>query len=305
MDNGDYQTAIQEIVDYITIRYYLSEGSGTKEDPFILRSKAQLPFIRHYLDAYFRLEEDIDYTGDIWEIIGTRETPFTGHIDGNGHVISNIRIQGNGTLDGSPSGFFGVMHGGSIRNLTIHHINITGSDYVGSLVGYAIGNTCITRCSIEEGDIKGTGFVGGICGYMEEGTIEASSAAVSVYGKIHVGGIAGYLRGTLLKNCETIATVTGMEKLGGLIGNCIETRVETCISFATLVGNHIVGGLIGYYDGTDIIGLPFKPMVTDCSSFATVKGEHLADGLIGLQENAVMENCLDCSTTEWAKEEKS
>lgn len=300
VDNGNYTEAIKKIVSYVTKISRFQEGSGTKEDPYIIRSKEQLTYIKYYLDAYFRVEEDIDYTGYVLEPIGTYDAPFTGHIDGNGHGISNLIIHGSGAE--SPTGFFGVVHGGSITNLTFHHITVTGSDYVGAIAGYISGGCSITNCYVEMGEITGSSYVGGFAGYMEGGVITESSVTVTVCGKAYIGGFFGQLSGAIIKDCMSFATVTGVERVGGIIGSCVETRVENCSSFATIIGNNMVGGLAGYHDGTDSGLLAFSPVVTDCSSFATVKGSTNADSLVGYKLNTVFENCVDYATTEQGEE---
>lgn len=45
-----------------------------------------------YLNGDFILMNDIDLSGVNWNPIGINSAPFTGHLDGNGHKISNLTI---------------------------------------------------------------------------------------------------------------------------------------------------------------------------------------------------------------------
>lgn len=298
VDNGDYTKAITEIVEYVTKISRFPEGSGTKDNPYIIRTKEQLASVRYYSDAYFRFEEDIDYSGYLWKVLGTYDEPFTGHIDGNGHTVNHITISLEGSTS-SPTGFIGVLCGGSVANLSCNHVTVLGGDYVGGIVGYGYGGCIIEKCVIEEGNVIGDNYVGGIVGYIEGSSVVDSSSTVSVYGKIHVGGIVGALSGAIIKDCMSIATVTGVQKVGGIIGSCINTRVENCLSFATLVGHTLVGGIAGLHRCDDSTLLAFQPIVIDCVSFATVKGEREVDGLIGFTEQTELQQCEDYATIEY------
>lgn len=295
VDTGDYTAAIMKIANYITKVSRFPEGSGTKEDPYIIRTKEQLSYVHYYLDAYYRLEKDINYAEYSWSPLGTYEAPFTGHIDGNGHVIEHLVIAG--CLD-NPTGFVGVMQGGSVTDLVLKHVAVNGSDYSGAVIGYAYGGCIIESCIVEEGTIIGGNYTSGLAGYMEDGRITKSQVTASVYGKCYIGGVAGFLSGAMIRDCISFATVTGIQKVGGIVGGCMNTRIQTCMSFATLVGNTMIGGIAGYHKSENSFVLEFQPILADCVSFATVKGERYAGGLVGYSENTQYVNCEDYSTAE-------
>jgi hypothetical protein len=58
--------------------------------------------------------------------------PFTGSLEGNGHVIKNINI-----IDCDNNGLFGIVKTGDIKNLTLENINISRGIYNGCLFGKA------------------------------------------------------------------------------------------------------------------------------------------------------------------------
>ena len=82
--------------------YTFAGGSGTREDPYLVSTPDQLNAIRQGLDRHYKLVSDIDLSawGD-WMPIGGEElerhgdpTPFTGSLDGAGHVVRGMTITG-------------------------------------------------------------------------------------------------------------------------------------------------------------------------------------------------------------------
>ncbi len=94
--------------------YVFSGGSGTYEDPYLIKTADQLNAVRFGLDKHYRLISDIDLsTWGNWIPIGSNEgyggsrsggvnhaykhsESFTGSFDGNGHVISGMTIKIHG-----------------------------------------------------------------------------------------------------------------------------------------------------------------------------------------------------------------
>ena len=86
----------------------------------------------------FVLSDDIDLSSiENWTPIGDYSTnssyQFKGTFEGNGHVIRNLKIdrQSKGY-----QGLFGYTYSGSkIQNVGLENVDISGKDYVGGLVG--------------------------------------------------------------------------------------------------------------------------------------------------------------------------
>lgn len=77
-------------------------GSGTQWDPYIIKTTDHMTELanavnggNNYLDTYFRLDADLDYTGKTYTIIGDYDkndnAAFCGKFDGNGHTILAFR----------------------------------------------------------------------------------------------------------------------------------------------------------------------------------------------------------------------
>ena len=163
---------------------------------------------------------------------------FTGHFDGGGHVIENLKIV---LPEAGGVGLFGVLaKSGSISNIGLEDAEVTARGGVGALVGANFG--LIRNC---HGSVKVAGknaigaLVGGhagrVIGCHASGTVTASDA---------VGGLIGDMRG-FVANSYASTTVTGNNGVGGLVGlNTFSTLVSS-FSTGKVSGNNNVGGLAG------------------------------------------------------------
>lgn len=227
-------------------------GEGTSANPYQIANADQLDLVRNYLNndaVHFELISDIDLidysTGTGWTPIGTAGSgtlQFTGSMDGNGHVIRNLKINRPGV---AYVGLFGATSVTSrIQNMKLEHVDITGGDYTGSLVG------------------------------RDRGTIRGSSASGSVVGAENTGGLAGTASGEICDNFAHV-NVKGTEEVGGLVGGVVSGTV--CRSFATgdVTGDENVGGLIG------LIKITHDITVSNSFASGDVSGTTSAGGLIG------------------------
>lgn len=295
--SGNYTRSIECIAHFIIWNTTFPEGSGTVDDPYILRHGGQIRSIKYRLYGYFELGQDIDFNGAEFWGIGSYETPFTGHFDGKGYTIRNFHQPGGEIWD--YAGFFRAVYNATIINVVLSDITIEGNSYVGGLIGYAYGNeTHIQSCEILEATIRGTLHVGGLVGMLDEVDMYDCSSFACVFGQFKVGGCIGHAKGAIIKNIFTAATVTGESEVGGIIGSSNSNRVETCESIANLIGNNQVGGLIGYHNGNKLDACIFEPLVWKCESIATVKGQVSVGGIIGYGDNAKVENCSSGCTIE-------
>ena len=139
-----------------------SGGTGQPNDPYQIANVAdfnQLSIDPNNWNKSFILTADVNLAGVTLTPVGNSSTQFTGVFDGNDNIISNAVIN-------QPSinnvGLFGyVGSGGQIRNLGVKNVNITGSSYVGGLVGLNVEGT-VTSC-YATGSVSGTGQnVGGL-----------------------------------------------------------------------------------------------------------------------------------------------
>ncbi len=117
---------------------------------------------------------------------------YIGHIgtfDGGGHTITGLTIY---LPDQDNVGMFGVVgESGTVQNLTLAGVKISGSHCVGGVAGSNYYGT-VTAC-YATGDVSGEFYVGCVAGYNYPGILTACYATGNVTGTgSNVGGVAGY-----------------------------------------------------------------------------------------------------------------
>lgn len=235
-----------------------------------IRNATQLIAIADKLDGGYALASDIDLSGYEWKPIGTKSKPFQGTFDGAGYRITGLNITEIG--DGF-RGLFGYSKG------TLKNVNVSGSIQI-------------------TGSIQ-TAYIGGICGYSEEGGILSSESHVSIRADIntttsgavlYAGGVTGLaeLRSTV-SNCMNVANVvanaTGNGRVstyaGGISGiTCNGATVEKCTNqggvhaYAQMKSTkYFLTSYAGGITGDNSIGT-----VKDCVNSGNVKAEGVPIG---------------------------
>ena len=199
-----------------------TNGTGTESDPYEIENLANLRWLSETTSEWskhFVQMADIDATetanwneGEGFSPIGIdEENSFTGNYNGNFHKISNLYIY---RPNDDYQGLFGYQIK-SITNLILENVDITGKDYVGGIAGY--GGYNIEKTSVS-GSVKGNRYVGGISG-SGRGIYESFSEGY-IEGDIGVGGISGDARSgiTRILNCYSRATISGRVSVAGIIG---------------------------------------------------------------------------------------
>ena len=199
-------------------------------------------------DVTFELTSNIDMKGINFRGIGTvgedvyqpsLDLVFKGDFKGNNHVISNLTI--NTTED--YVGLFGAVLGGSIDSVGLENCEVSGGGYVGGLAG-AIEGGSITN-SYATGSVKGTDYVGGLVGFCSGSSITNSYATGRVTGYSAVGGLAGGIIDGSITNSYSTGSVTGTDYVGGLVGGTEGGSITNSYATGSVKGTDYVGGLVG------------------------------------------------------------
>jgi hypothetical protein len=299
-------------------------GTGTKKDPFIIKTVLQLDSIRFFLNKHFALSADINFQGsgfdslhsknnEGWQPIGDNENPFTGSFDGNGKTIKHMYINRSGSTQ---VGLFGYCAKGYISNLSLENCFVTGNEEVGALTGACYG--LLENCTIS-GQITGIVKVGGLTGY-NKGQIIKCLTNCKVNGELSTGGLTGCNENEI-ENCQASGSVYGKEATGGLVGkngfkkdhsystddkpsiNEWESFIENCFSSGTVSGlshenqagsadNRWTGGLVGSNE---------NGVIFNCQSECIVKGVEDVGGLAGYNDEGWINNCSAKGKTEGSK----
>jgi hypothetical protein len=290
-----------------------SGGSGTPEDPYLISTPEDMNQIgRNYTDwnKCFKLTADINlcaYTGTQFSRIGTDAShAFSGVFDGNGHTISGF------TYTAPTRDYIGVFgnNRGTIENVSLVDVNVTGRNYVGGLVGYLEGSEYsdgeISNCN-SAGIIRGgdnSRYIGGLVG--RAGTYGygcyinncySASIVTGGNGSAYLGGLVGQIVNGEISNCSSTGAVTSgnnSQYLGGLVGGIgsaessgyCENHISNCYSTGTVTGGDdseelggLVGGILSTYNGDDYSG---ESDISNCYSTGAVTGGDTSVNLGGL-----------------------
>jgi len=199
-----------------------------------------------------RLTGDIVAEG-LFLPIGDESHMFSGIFDGQGHVISGLRVSAPGDF----SGLFGCIgREGIVRNLVLEEVLISGERFTGAVAGYSSG--CISGCTVRSGRVIGKSrneygaATGGIVG-LTDGTVEeCMNLNADVYGLRHAGGVAGSLAAGRISGCLSGGTVFSPYQGEALCGGAVGAvqgggRVEKCVGIGTVLAPRAsdTGGVAG------------------------------------------------------------
>ena len=248
-------------------------------DDGLIQSASDLQWLRDTTSAWsgsWTQTANIDMGGCDWDTsIGNSTTNFTGTYDGGGFVVSALTID-TGALD--YAGLFGRTDDASIRNLGFTG-SVTGDGYVGGLIGYLNGGSVSN--SYATGSIQATGTrAGGLIGGVNLGSVIDSYASGDVQGaEGDVGGLVGYFnyfsgQGSVSGSYALGSATSAGDRVGGLIGSNNGASITDSFAQGAAIstGDDQVGGLVGYMNGGAV-----------ANSYATgnSEGSRRVGGLIG------------------------
>ena len=199
----------------------LSATAAWAVDPVNISNEAELRAIANNLAGEYNLTADITVEGD-WTPLGDDKNPFTGKLNGNGHVIKGIRVQNAGRNENA---FIGAIKDATITKLGLENVDILGDTNAGGLVGKDKGNNTISECYVT-GKVAGRDHVGAL-----------------------IGGCGDAL--TRIENCYGITYSYSREhQAAGLVGTPVNLVIDKCYFGGTILGvKNCVGGIAALLDG--------------------------------------------------------
>lgn len=180
------------------------------------------------IDANYELTADLDLSQLTLSSIGDNNTPFLGTFNGNGHAISNLKIDSDA---GSVGLFAYIGAGGRVVNTVLKDVSVTAadSDNTGAIAGACAGT--IENCSVT-GTVSGNGTVAGVVGRLHGGTVKNCSVDVTVnatgntasalIGSTNTGGpitVKNDETGNIVLNNLVRGTVNGADYAGAVVGD--------------------------------------------------------------------------------------
>ena len=260
-----------------------SGGTGTSGDPYIIKTTDDLTYLAGHVNdgsldtdgMYFKMDDgQLINCENLHQFapIGTYDHPFKGTFDG---VSINMYI-GNLSCNLNSSegynGLFGVIDGGTVKNLKLASCSFTGGDCVGAIVGClkdgVIDNCMVTSCTMASGNAQNVA-VGGIAGKVQKGTIQnckvylksitASTTYSTDEGASYAGGIVGFIDGTgdasilsneVLNGTSPYTILSSHDKpdivcAGGVVGYCLPTLSNISVKENRVKGDAAIKGVAG------------------------------------------------------------
>ena len=187
-------------------------GSGTKNDPWRISNDLQLAKLAHdvnngnskamFAGKYFKLTKDIDLSQGKWMPIGTwkcnkkeNDRYFAGKFDGDGHTISNMKIEWVNAENNEASwGLFGRLYGtsassedtyASVTNLIIDKAQIQKKKDTAP-----VGKSVI-KIGTVAGDMTQFAEISNII--IRNSQITDNEETYSAPNSFRVGGVVGYI----------------------------------------------------------------------------------------------------------------
>lgn len=207
---------------------FLSGGSGTQDDPWLISTAADLKALADYINSgkaidcdidgcgedignfhgyYFKQTADIDLQGAAWDPIGYSDESgfyFSGHYDGGNHVIRNAVSSGITDNGYTLAGIFGSVYFGSISNLHIENVEFSAEGnnkqaFAGGLAGIVLDSE-IANCSVSGSKLSSSrapsnsNRAGGLVGLSSVGKFtKCASVNNQIQSSEYCGGFIGEL----------------------------------------------------------------------------------------------------------------
>lgn len=318
---------LQDAEDLAGLSYLVYHGQYINKNG----ETVQLPFVEdllfekyqgiYFADKYFKLVNDIDLSGKLWQPIGTYFNKLTGeeighafggNFDGGGHVISGIITATLTGVNDAMSGLFGFVSGGinqtgvgdiifmpTIKNIKIENSNIQGYASVGSVVGLSVLSN-IVNCS-------SSAVVGVNGGILKIGNGFGEDEIMTIL--YTAGGIVGFSSFSNIRNCiftgEVVGDLSYFDKLDdsggigyGLLGGIVGQSYSDS-KYSILISSQNEFGTISFCYNYGYIGninnlsyfMPISGGIVartsgtkyyNCCNYGLIQGVHASGGIAGM-----------------------
>lgn len=182
----------------------------------------------------YKLDNDIfipeAYKGKINIASESKDSPFTGEFDGNGHTIYNFNAA-DGIGAGGNKGFFAFVKGATIKNVVFENADVD-SVYCGGILVSQAEDSNIFNITIKNSNLQ----------VISGGSVITLITAGGATG----GAIAGVVKNCTLYNCEANYTNVyvnngeGISALGGegyYIGGLVGDMIGSTLEYSRAVGD--------------------------------------------------------------------
>ncbi|MDY0276569.1 MAG: InlB B-repeat-containing protein [Acholeplasma sp.] len=260
--NSSYTNIKNDSKTSVTVSKF-NEGTGTLEDPFIIRNEDDMESVSEMTQAkytlagiYFKVASDvteIDLTklDTMYMPIGNLSYQFQGNFDGN-NANFILGIERNDHYQG----LFGVIgaNGIVINVNTSGFVKAIGKQFTGGIVGRNYGTI---ENVYNTADVTGSTYVGGISGWNDKSISYAFNSGIISNNVRYVGGITGGIaKNSLIEyvyntgNVYSTAT-SGYTETGGISGY-VAGNLSNAYSTGAVYGRNYLGGIAGRIEGSPV-----------------------------------------------------
>lgn len=248
--------------------------AGVSGDLLVITTKEELEDFRdevnnrnNYSGKTVLLAADIDLSDvDNWTPIGSSSFPFSGTFDGGGHAIRNLTINAPYS---EFQGLFGtIANSATVKNLGVENVDISGGSYVGGVASY-VEKGKIENCYVT-GVVSGGSCVGGVVGNTSSNsTVTNCYTTCTVSGDSQVGGVVGWGAGGSIENCYATGAVSGSFEVGGVVGRVAFGSIENCYAIGAVTSTSTIRGSVG-----GVAGWGASSSITNCVALnLSINGE--------------------------------
>lgn len=257
---------VESRLEMIRLPFNKFEGEGTVENPYLIKTFGDFNQIRNNLTSHFRLTADIDGEGrTMLQIPGA----FTGSIDGAGHQVRNIVLEGDKDNKGIfyQFGDAGTENQAFLKDITFNNISLhiralSFRVKADGMLAYQFVNSRLDNVHLINS--KAT------TEFNERNTFENPI----------FGGFAARINGCSINECSVLNADFNMPNsyVGGIGGNFISegSEINACAFTGKIVGKNNVGGIAGYVN--------VATTINDVHVNADITGTYRVGGVLGFAD---------------------
>lgn len=237
-------------------------------DTYYIANDTDLKAFRNKVNAGEAFEgKTIELTKDIslaeeWAPIGNgsrngstyTDKAFKGIFDGKGKSISNVKITANTTDANDAIGLFGVVDGGTVKNVTLNvNINVANNELAGGAIGLLVNDGTAEKIHVT-GNVKAADGVGGIVGRMlisgtikecvNEAVVDAAKAGSGSGGIVGKAYYTATGKAMNIQDCVNRGSITAAYCAGGIAG-LSAANVSGCTNSGSVTAGNHAGGIVG------------------------------------------------------------
>ncbi len=283
-----------------------ASGSGTKDDPYIIKTGAQLAYLAklgmdgtsakdsvYGTGIYYKLGASLDLSGHQWTPIamydkGYSWTYFDGNFDGANHkIIFNISTTSYGY-----GLFAGLGKTSVVKNLTLYG-SVQTAHRAGALTYITqdgahienVANYATVNCTATGGYVGG--LVGSLSGANTVMTNCVNYGAITSAGK-QTGGLTGTTPSVNVTNCVNFGNVScSAGTVGGISGATTTAVLTGCYNYGTISGLGTIGGIVG--------NVTTSTKISNSVNYGTIESTSYNSGGIGgyMGEGSSIDGCAN------------